>query len=71
MVARINELPQKKHQKVMTRATPLSVRFSQAEKNTITEIASSLKTSRNNFVRTACFAMARELREENLVSAQK
>lgn len=54
----------------MTRATPLSVRFSQAEKNSIAKIAQELKTSRNHFVRTACFAMARELQNDKLVEAK-
>jgi predicted transcriptional regulator len=53
----------------MKRPTPLAVRLSQAEKIALTEIAKQLKTSRNNFVRTACASMVRELRSEKLVGA--
>jgi uncharacterized protein (DUF1778 family) len=52
---------------IMKRPTPLAVRLSQAEKIALTEIAKQLKTSRNNFVRTACASMVRELRSEKLL----
>jgi uncharacterized protein (DUF1778 family) len=54
---------------IMKRPSPLSVRISQAEKNTLTEAAKQLRTSRNDVVLRACRTMVLELKSEKTIAA--
>jgi hypothetical protein len=54
---------------IMKRPSPLSVRISQADKNTLTEVAKQLRTSRNDVVLTACRTMVLKLKSEKMIGA--
>ena len=55
----------------MKRPNPLTVRLTENEKQTLSRVAKELGSTRNNFVRTACFTFVRDIQDANLIGAKQ